>query len=54
MDTKISENSKFTLDDIAQEYGKLVSSVCRRMITDEDIARDAAQQVWVEMIKNIL
>jgi RNA polymerase sigma-70 factor (ECF subfamily) len=52
MDTKISENSKFTLDDIAQEYGKLVSSVCRRMITDEDIARDAAQQVWVEIVKS--
>lgn len=41
-----------SLDDIAHEYGKLVSAVCRRMIMDEDIARDAAQQVWVEIVKS--
>lgn len=41
-----------SLDDIAREYGKLVSAVCRRMITDEDLARDAAQQVWVEIVKS--
>jgi RNA polymerase sigma-70 factor (ECF subfamily) len=40
------------LDDIALEYGKLVSAVCRRMIRDEDIAKDAAQQVWTEIVKS--
>ncbi len=41
-----------SLDDIAREYGRMVSSVCRRMIMDEETARDAAQQVWVEIIKS--
>ncbi len=34
-----------SLDIIARDYGRMVSSSCRRMIMDEDIARDAAQQV---------
>lgn len=33
-----------SLDDIAREYGKLVSSLCRRMIRDEEVAKEAAQQ----------
>jgi len=41
-----------SLEQIAQAYGRMVSSICRRMITDEDIARDAAQQVWVEIVKS--
>ncbi len=41
-----------SLDSIAREYGKLVSSLCRRMIMDEETARDAAQQVWVEITKS--
>jgi RNA polymerase sigma-70 factor (ECF subfamily) len=41
-----------SLDDIARDYGKMVSSICRRMIMDEETARDAAQQVWVEITKS--
>lgn len=41
-----------SLEDIAREYGKLVSAVCRRMIWDNELARDAAQQVWVEIVKS--
>jgi RNA polymerase sigma-70 factor (ECF subfamily) len=41
-----------SLDDIAREYGKLVSSVCRRMIRDEEVAKEAAQQVWLEIVKS--
>lgn len=53
MNPKIAETqSNLTLDDIAREYGKLVSSICRRMIMDEETARDAAQQVWVEIVKS--
>lgn len=48
----IEMQSRASLDDIAREYGKLVSAVCRRMILNDDIARDAAQQVWVEIVKS--
>ncbi len=41
-----------SLEVIARDYGRMVSSVCRRMITDEELARDAAQQVWVEITKS--
>ncbi len=41
-----------TLDSIASDYGRMVSSICRRMITDEETARDAAQQVWIEITKS--
>ncbi len=40
------------LDSIARDYGRFVSSVCRRMIQDEEIAKEAAQQVWVEVVKS--
>ncbi|HWR71903.1 MAG TPA: sigma-70 family RNA polymerase sigma factor, partial [Nitrospirota bacterium] len=40
------------LDCIARDYGRLVSSICRRMIQNEETARDAAQQVWVEVVKS--
>ncbi len=46
------QESGFTLDSIARDYGKMVSSICRRLITDEETARDAAQQVWVEVTKS--
>ncbi len=46
------QESGFTLDSIARDYGKMVSSVCRRLIMDEETARDAAQQVWVEVTKS--
>ncbi len=50
MDTSMDQ--PMTLEDIAHEYGKMVSSICRRMITDEETARDAAQQVWTEIVKS--
>lgn len=52
MATEITERHGAALDDIAHEYGKLVSAVCRRMITDEEVAKDAAQRVWVEIVKS--
>ena len=45
-------DNELTLDAIARHHGKLVSAVCRRMIMNEDVARDAAQQVWVEIVKS--
>ncbi len=41
-----------TLDSLAAEYGRMVSSVCRRMIRDSEAAKDAAQQVWVEVVRS--
>jgi RNA polymerase sigma-70 factor (ECF subfamily) len=42
-----------TTDRIIHEYGTLVSSMCRRMIQDEDTAKDAAQEVWMAVIKSL-
>lgn len=50
METSVNHN--FPLDTIAREYGRMVSSICRRMITDEETARDAAQQAWTEIVKS--
>ncbi len=53
MNPSLSEHVRpLTLDSIARDYGNMVSSLCRRMITDEETARDAAQQVWVEVTKS--
>jgi RNA polymerase sigma-70 factor (ECF subfamily) len=46
------QEGSLTLESIARDYGKMVSSICRRLIMDEEIARDAAQQVWVEVTKS--
>lgn len=40
-----------SLNDVACTYGRFVSSVCRRMIQDRELARDAAQEVWVQVVK---
>ena len=40
-------------EDIIEQYGRMVSSICRRMIQDEQIAQDAAQEVWLEVIKSL-
>ncbi|MBN1636699.1 MAG: sigma-70 family RNA polymerase sigma factor, partial [Deltaproteobacteria bacterium] len=34
-------------------YGSMVSSLCRRMIQNDESARDAAQEVWYEIIRNL-
>ncbi len=53
MDHQITKlQNAVSLDDIARDYGRMVSSICRRMIFDEDIAKDAAQQVWVEIVRS--
>jgi RNA polymerase sigma factor (sigma-70 family) len=36
---------------LVKEYGGMVSSLCRRMIQDADVAQDASQHVWMEVIK---
>ncbi len=39
--------------DVAEKYGRLVSSICRRMIQDESAVEDAAQEAWLEIVKGL-
>ena len=41
------------LSDLVARYGKMVSSISRRMIRDEETARDAAQEAWLEVVRNL-
>ncbi len=41
------------LDEIITKYGPMVSSVCRRMISDVNLAEDACQEVWIQVLKSI-
>lgn len=38
---------------VIAEYGPMVSVICRRMISDPDTAKDAAQEVWLEITRSI-
>jgi RNA polymerase sigma-70 factor (ECF subfamily) len=38
---------------VAEEYGPVVSAICRRMIFRRDTAEDAAQEVWVEVLRSL-
>lgn len=42
-----------TTDQLIHEYGTMVSSMCRRMIQNEDTAKDVAQEVWIAVIKSL-
>lgn len=41
------------LQQIASEYGRMVSSLCTRMITDPHVAEEAAQETWLEITRSI-
>lgn len=41
------------LNDLVQTYGPLVSSICRRMVQNEEDARDAAQEAWTEILRGL-
>jgi len=36
-----------------KEYGKMISVLSNRIISNKEIAQEAAQEVWIEIIKNI-
>ena len=48
-----SKDNREQLEAIFKDYNRLVSSVCHRMIQDSEIAEDAAQEVWIEIVKSI-
>ncbi len=41
------------LEDLVEPYGNMISTVCRRMIQDEDKAQDAAQEVRVNIAASL-
>ena len=41
------------LKEIAEQYGAMVSSISHRMIQNKEIAKEAAQEVWYEIIKRL-
>jgi len=38
---------------VVEQYGRLVSSICWRMARDEEAAREAAQEVWLAVLKGL-
>lgn len=50
----MTENSmESDLKEIVARYGVMVSSIAHRMIQDKEIAKEAAQEVWYEIIRSI-
>jgi RNA polymerase sigma factor (sigma-70 family) len=41
------------LNNIISEFGPVISRVAHRMIKDNEVAKEAAQEVWVEIIKSL-
>lgn len=44
---------EINLKQIVEQYGTMISSISHRMIQNNELAREAAQEVWYEVIKNI-
>lgn len=42
-----------TIEYIVENYGSMVTSICRRMIQNEEAAKDASQEVWLEVVKSL-
>jgi len=40
-------------DQLVCDYGSMVSAVCRRMMQDEETAREAAQEIWLEVMGSL-
>ena len=46
-------NNSLTIEYIIENYGKMVSAICRRMIQNKDNVEDATQEVWLEVSKSL-
>ena len=42
-----------SVDQLVHDYGLMVSAVCIRMMQSEDTAKEAAQEIWLEVIKSL-
>lgn len=45
--------SAISIPALVDTYGRMVSGLCRRMISDRESARDAAQEVWLAVIEGL-
>ena len=41
------------LEKLVEQYGTMISSISHRMIQNKELAKEAAQEVWYEVIKSI-
>lgn len=41
------------LEKIIEQYGTMISSISHRMIQNKEVAKEAAQEVWYEIIRSI-
>lgn len=48
-----NNNNNLELENLVDNYGRMVAALCRRMIRESDQARDAAQEVWLEVCKSL-
>lgn len=46
-------NDSITIEYIIENYGRMVASICRRMIQNRETAEDAVQEVWLEVHKSL-
>lgn len=46
-------SSNMTIEYIVENYGSMVASICRRMIQNKEAAKDAVQEVWLEVAKSL-
>lgn len=47
------DNTCLTIEYIINNYGRMVDSICKRMIQNLDTAEDATQEVWIEVYKSL-
>lgn len=50
---KDQNSNDMTMEYIVENYGRMVASICRRMIQNQEGAKDAAQEVWLEVAKSL-
>lgn len=47
------EQASVGAEKIVSDYGSMVSAICRRMLQNEEDAKDAAQEAWTEIIAGL-
>jgi len=47
------KKSNHDINNIVENYSSLVTGISHRMIEDREVAKDAAQEAWIEIIKSL-
>lgn len=50
MTNEMKNNNYELSEETVREYGALVTAICRRLIQNPEVAKDAAREVWVQVI----